>query len=187
MEIESKNRDYEFEADLENHSLGNQNVYRLHYLDYHRIGESYGMRPNNVSVMDFYFQPFLLPNKMSREESFKVLSYLTDYIEKEKHLLPCSLNSVAILDEILELDRLFFVKLNTSYDKCSNEVIDLFTVTGRVLLFKQSKYYSKYFEWYTENVTLEEVKTIYEKCGMEFTDVLKKQEEQDLMLELTKK
>ena len=52
-----------------------------------------------------------------------------------------------------------------------NEVIDLFTVAGRVELFKRSKHYSKYFEWYVENVTFDEVKDIYHKCNIEFSDL----------------
>jgi len=31
------NRDFEFYADLDNHTLGNQNIYRLRYINYHRI------------------------------------------------------------------------------------------------------------------------------------------------------
>lgn len=183
MKIKSKNRDYEFEADLENHPLGNQIMYRLHYVDYHRIGEGYGIGPKNVGRMDFYFKPFLLPQGMRREDAFKVLSYLTDYIERTRHLTPCSYDSVAFLDKMLELDKLGFVKLNTSLDKYSDEVIDLFTVTGRLLLFQQSKYYQKYFEWYTENVTFEVVRDVYTRCGMELASI----KEQDYILELTKK
>ena len=29
-----RNRDYEFDAELENHPLGNQNIYRLYFIDY---------------------------------------------------------------------------------------------------------------------------------------------------------
>lgn len=39
---------------------------------------------------------------------------------------------------------------------------------GRVLLFKQSKQYKKYFEWYTEGVTFKKVKEIYSKSGIDF-------------------
>ena len=37
----SPNRDYEFEATLEDHPIGNQNIYRLYYVNFHRIGESF--------------------------------------------------------------------------------------------------------------------------------------------------
>jgi len=39
------------------------------------------------------------------------------------------------------------------------------------LLFKNSKYYSKYFEWYIEGVTFEEVEAIYKKSNIEFSDL----------------
>lgn len=187
MKIKPKNRDYEFEADLENHPLGNQIMYRLHYVDYHRIGGGYRMKLHNVGRMDFCFKPFLLPQKMIREEAFQVLSYLTDYIERTCHLTPCSYDNVAFLDKLLDLERLGFVKLNIFLDKVSDVVVDLFTVTGRILLFKQSEYYPQYFEWYTENVTFEEVREIYARCGKEFYDVEINQEDQEQILELTKK
>lgn len=166
------NRDYEFEAELEDHPLGNQNIYRLHYINYHRIGESYGQRDNNVGVVDWPFKPFVLPNGMSREDSFKVLSYLTDFIERQFDLEPCSNKSVSALDNVLNLERLGFKKLNISLDSASADVIDLFTVSGRLQLFKNSNHYQRYFEWYTEGVTFDEVKNIYNKCGIEFYDLV---------------
>lgn len=74
------------------------------------------------------------------------------------------------MDKIIDLKRLGFTKLNI--DICKTvEVNDLFTITGRILLFKKSKYYSRYFEWYTENVSFQEVQNIYHKCGIEFYDL----------------
>ncbi len=166
------NRDYEFEAELEDHPLGNQNIYRLHYINYHRIGESYGQRGNNVGVIDWPFKPFVLPNGMSREDSFKVLSYLTDFIETQLNLEPCSHKSVSILDNVLNLERLGFKKLNISLDIASTNVIDLFTVSGRLQLFKNSNHYQRYFEWYTEGITFDEVNNIYNKCGIQFYDLV---------------
>ncbi len=166
------NRDFEFEADLEDHPLGMQNVYRLHYVDYHRFGERYGMGPNHVGVVDWPFQPFMLPSGMNREDAFKVLSYLTDRIEENPNIKPYSQKSVATLNQTLDLEKLDFTRLNICVSRNETDIIDLFTVTGRLLLFKQSEYYSKYFEWYTENVTLEEVKNIYDRCGMEFPNIV---------------
>lgn len=45
---------------------------------------------------------------MSREEGFKVLSYLTDYIEKRDDTESCSLKSVRTLDSVLDLERFRF-------------------------------------------------------------------------------
>lgn len=165
------NRDYEFAANLKNHKLGNQEIYRLRYINYHRIGESYEFRLFNIGVIDWPLQPFLLPVGMSREDAFKVLSYLTDFIESTLNLEECSSKSVIMLDKVLNLERLGFRKLDVNFPTNSKEVIDLFTVTGRQLLFKRSKYYKMYFEWYTEGVTYDEVKEIYSRCGIDFYDL----------------
>lgn len=161
------NHDYEFNCELENHPIGNQNIYRLYYVDYHRIGENYGMGPNNVGRINCSFHPFTFPNGMSREEGFKVLSYLTDFIER--NIEPCSLRSIRTLDSVLDLARLGFKRVEV---KSEDEIINLFTVSGRVLLFKNSELYSKYFEWYTEGIQFDEVKAIYDKCGIEFYDLI---------------
>ena len=71
-------------------------------------------------------------------------------------------------DDVLDLEEFKFKRI-VENDK--NRIIDLFTVTGRLLLFKNSELYSKYFEWYTSDVTLEEVKNIYAKYNMLFPDV----------------
>lgn len=160
------NRDYEFDAELEDHQLGNQRIYRLYYINYHRINEYQGRFDNNVGIINWPFQPFVLPEGMSREDGFKVLSYLTDFIEKEMNLEPRSHKSVSTLNSVLDLERLGFKRINKDID--DNDIIDLFTVSGRLLLFKKSKHYQKYFEWYTEGITFDEVKTIYNNCGVEF-------------------
>lgn len=165
------NRDYEFEAELEDHQLRESNIYRLCYINYHRINENYGQRENNIGVIIWPFKPFMLPDGMSREDSFKVLSYLTDFIEKELNLDECSLKSVSVLDNVLNIERLGFKKLDVPLDINYTDIIDLFTVTGRLQLFKKSPYYQKYFEWYTENITLNEITNIYSKCGIEFYDL----------------
>ena len=167
------NRDYEFDAELKNHQLSNKNIYRLYFINYHRIGEHYGRTgSDNVGMINWPFKPFMLPDGMNREDAFKVLSYLTDFIEKDSNLEPCSQGSVAALDRVIDLERLGFKRLDINLNDDSPEVIDLFTITGRILLFKKSKQYQKYFEWYTEGVTFDEVKSIYDKCGIEFYDLV---------------
>lgn len=175
MECDPVNRDFEFSAKLEDHKISDGNVYRLHYINYHRIAETSG-RLFNMGVIDDYCNPFLLPSGMSREDAFKVLSYLTDYIEDYFNLEPCSWSSVSLLDKAIDLKRLGFTRINMKVDEDS-DVIDLFTIDGRVLLFKFSKYYLKYFEWYTPGVTFEEVKSIYAGIGIEFYDLIYKEDE----------
>ena len=168
-----RNRDYEFDAELENHPLGNQNIYRLYFINYHRIGEHYGMpTPNNIGLINWPFNPFMLPDGMEREDAFKVLSYLTDFIEKEADLESCSFRSVEALDKVIDLERLGFKRLDIKLDDYSLDVINLFTISGRVLLFKKSQHYDRYFEWYSEGVTFDDVKSIYNKCGIEFYDLV---------------
>ncbi len=164
-------RDYEFDARLKNHELGNQNIYRLRYVSYQRIGEGYIKLKNNVEKMDWTLDPFMLPLGMSREEAFRVLSYLIDYIEQNLSLPECSFPGLKALNDVLDLERLGFKKVPNKETIPDADIIDLFTVTGRILLFKKSKNYKKYFDWYTEGVTLEEVKAIYQKLGLEFSDL----------------
>ncbi len=165
----SVNKDFEFDAVFEDHPIGNQNIYRLYYVDYHRIGQGYGMKNNNIGIINWNFEPFMFPNGMTREEGFKVLSYFTDVIEKKEDIDVGSFKSVKTLDENIALGRIGFTKVKENDE---NKILNLFTVSGRVLLFKKSDLYQKYFEWYSENVTLNEVKEIYTKYNMEFKDVL---------------
>lgn len=162
-------RDSEFECELDDHPIGNQNIYRLYYVNYHRILEYNGRCDDNIGIIDWAFKPFMLPNGMTREEGFKVLSYLTDFIEKRDGIEPCSLNSVRTLDGVLDLSRFGFQRVDENDE---NKILNLFTVTGRLLLFKKSELYNKYFEWYIENVTLDEVVDIYKKYDMEFNDIV---------------
>ncbi len=161
----------EFEAYFENHPLGNQNIYRLYYMNFHRIGENYeGKKDDNIGIVNWPFDAFTLPNGMSREDAFKVLSYLTDFIEKDAKLEPCSFQSVQVLNSVLDLKRLGFYKIK---EKVKDEdIIDLFTITGRIALFKKDEHYPKYFEWYQENVTLQDVRDIYHKIGRDFYDLV---------------
>lgn len=175
--INAINRDFEFDAELKSHEMEGRNIYRLYYMNYRRCGEGYYMNTNNVHVTDWPLDPFILPSNMERKDAFKVLSYLTDYIEKSFNLQECSYASVETLNKVLDLKRLGFRKLNINADSNLDQIVDLYTITGRILLFKQSKHYSRYIEWYTDGVTLEEVKSIYEKIGMEFYDLVLSEEE----------
>lgn len=162
-------RDYEFNGVFEDHPIGNQDTYRLYYVDYHRINEYNGCDKNNIGMIDYPLRPFKLPEGMSREDGFKVLSYLTDDIEKQPDVEPYSLKAVRTLDKVLDLERFGFTRVEeTDEDK----ILNLFTVTGRLLLFQKSKLYSKYFEWYTEGVSRREVQKIYANLGLEFKDVV---------------
>lgn len=172
----TSSRDYEFDTDFENHSVEGLDIYRLYYVNYHRINECDDSDKNNVGMVDFPCSPFKFPDGMSREEGFKVLSYLTDFVERTEDIEPLSLKSVRTLDGVLDLERFGFKHVE---EKNDDKIIDLFTVTGRLLLFKKSKLYKKYFEWYIEGVTREEVVDIYKKIGREFKDIVWLEDEND--------
>lgn len=179
-------RDYEFNAELENHYIGNQDIYRLRYINFHRINEYFErFNPCNIGVIDFYFAPFKFPIGMSREEGFKVLSYLTDNIERILNINP-SYTSVKKLDEAIDLERLAFRRVNIDVPNSLDKVLDLYTVDGRILLFKRSEFYSRYFEWYTTGITFQEVKDIYNRIGIDFYDlrILDSEENQSRSLKL---
>ena len=159
--------DAEFYADLEDHRIGNQNIYRLYYVNYHRIGSTYGQ--SGIGMIDWAFDPFTLPEGMTREEAFKVLSYLTDFIERKDGIESCSFASVKVLNNVLDLERFGFKKVK---EEDESKILDLFTISGRVALFKKSSMYQRYFEWYSKGVSREEVEEIYAKHNMPFEDIV---------------
>ncbi len=133
---------YDFEVSLENHLIGNQTIYRLYYVNYHKIGEGY-LEGRHFGVIKVPFRPFQLPEQMAREGGFKVLSYLTDFIEANKNVAPCSLQSIRMLDHLLNAENLRFRRID---EEDESKILDLFAVDGRVRLFKKSDLYEKYFE-----------------------------------------
>ena len=165
----NKSRDYEFNPNLEEHDVALTNTFRLHYLDYYRVGEEYRISTNNIGVLEWVSKPFQFPEGMSFEEGFKVLSYLTDFIEKRSDVDVCSLTSVRILSSVLQLDRFGFKQVKEIDD---SDITDLFTINGRISLFKNSEFYPNYFEWYKKGVSKKEVISIYKKYDMEFKDII---------------
>ena len=91
-------RDYEFKAEIGDHPIGEQEIYRLYYVNYHRIREYEGCTENNIGVINWCGKPFKFPEGMSRKEGFKVLSYLTDFIERRPDVEECSWKSVQTLN-----------------------------------------------------------------------------------------
>ena len=162
-------RDFEFDATFENHPIGNQDIYRLYFIDYHRINEYVGRQDNNVGVITWPCNTFRFPEEMSREEGFKVLSYLIDFTEKIDCTKPWFYKSTRALDGVFGLERFGFKKVK---EEDESKILDLFTINGRVALFKQSSMYQRYFEWYSEGVSREEVEAIYAKHNMPFEDIV---------------
>lgn len=154
----------EFDADLEDHVVPNNKYFRLHYVDY--------MRDINgkVHMTNWTCNPFLIPDGLDKYSAFKILSYLVDYIERNRNLENAGLTSMVILDDVLDLERLGFKRTNNIL--FSDEITSLFTVAGRVKLFKNSPLYNEYFEWYVPNVSFDEVKDIYASINIDFYDLV---------------
>lgn len=145
------------------HEIGDGRAFKLHYVNYYkRNNRGYGM-------VDWPLKSFIIPDGMSREDAFKVLSYLTDFIEKNMNCKECSFNSVKALDEAIDLERYGFRRVDEQVEAVSAH--SLYTVAGRLNAFKNSRYYATYFEWYTEGVSRDEVVAIYESIGKTFTDL----------------
>ncbi len=158
---------------FKNHEIPDKiNVYQLHHICYH------DSRANMQHESHCVYEPFKLPKGMTREDGFKVLSYLTDFIENIGNIEECSLNSVATLDTVVDIERFGFERLNTNNRYPEAEIFNLFTIVGRTDRFKLSKYYDKYFDWYSSNVTKEEVIEIYQKIGLDFEDLKLKENKQ---------
>ena len=133
--------------------------------------------------------PYIPPEKMSLNDICKVVSYLSDYIEETFDIEPASQESVVKTSTTLE--QFGFTKIPTNdrgythitsdyywgkklirNDKRSpipaiDGVVDLFTVEG-FDHFKNSDLYDRYFNWYEEATTQEEIQSIYDKLGLDF-------------------
>lgn len=163
----NNNHSDEFYEKLDNHELSDLNIYRLHYIDYYRIGETFGKTDNNIALMEWTSKKFMLPNEMNRKDAFKVISYLQMYVRNDLKLIPNSLNEVQYLVEVLELPRYGFKVIDDNNEIDTNE---LFIVNGRVKLFKENDLYNKYYKWFNADVKFSDVKKIYNDCNLEFTN-----------------
>lgn len=126
---------------------------------------------------------FFLPNGMSFENAFKVISYLSEKVEKENNIEPASQQSVAKVSNLLEAygfrkDENSKPGYNHSTREarpikkividCQNsekidECIDLITVGGDFSMFKRTNLYDRYFNWFSDNISAEEINRLYNK------------------------
>lgn len=149
---------------LEDHPIGEQNIYRLCYVNY-SINKKYYSRKNNISMLNWQYEPFVFPYNMTRQDGFKVISYFLDFYYKKEGKDSYSLNLFRKVDSVFDKNDLGFVRVS---EMDENKVLDLFIVGGNLLLFKESELYKKYFNWYIKDVSFEEVKEIYKKYGIDF-------------------
>ncbi len=127
--------------------------------------------------------PFKIPEGMTMQEAYKVISYISEFVENTYNKEPASSDSVALTS--YTLGSYGFEKIEgfpKGYTHTTEEYVgkgkiipettipatmDLYSVGGDFNQFKKSNLYKKYFEWFTENVSLEEVQAIYNRLGLQ--------------------
>lgn len=129
---------------------------------------------------DFVTRKFTLPEGMSFEDAFKVISFLTNHVEKEYGLKECSAKTVQYVDNLIEKFHFSHIEpkgetpfrfLSSNCEPCTH----LFTVNGDVECFDHSQYATHYFEWFSDNVKFEDVKEIYKNLGLHISKPSTKQ------------
>lgn len=157
---------------------------RLYYVSLGKFTR-YGTTEEKIGTTFNISSPFRLPIDMTVEDACKVISYLSEKVEKEYDFEPASQSSVAMVSKLLEkygfdkveghvhgyshaiqeyhAQRRINVTSGHPHKEKVDGIVDLFTVGGDFKLFKKSNLNDRYFNWFTEGVTREEVEKIYEK------------------------
>ena len=168
---------------LEKQHITDNNAYAIRMF-YVAIEKYYNYGTNEKKVGETYgiSHPFALPNGMTIEDACKVISFISNKVEKDDDIQPASEISVSTVSSILE--NYGFKKLETyknghyhaiskflpfrkietdTFEPCKQipGVVDLFTVGGHSNMFNKTNLQKRYFDWYLENVNVEEVKEIY--------------------------
>ena len=160
------------------------NKFKRYGTGYTYIGQTYGIS-----------SPFRLPRDMSIEDACKVVSYLSEKVEKENDLEPASEKSVAMVSNELTkygferveskehghyhavAEYIPFTKIRASIPMSMeiDGVVDLFSVGGDFKMFKKSDLHDRYFNWFTAGISNDEVKDIYDQISIDLDeDVLGK-------------
>jgi len=134
-------------------------VIRLHQL-------TYFIKSNLKTKLGEYRSPkFKPPKGMCKFEIFKVISHLCDLIERDLHCNFMSIESVDVLESLLEIYH--FKKLDSmSRVPCS----DFYFVDDQLDVFQQTSHSSKLFKWYVADVSREEIVSIYKKLNLPTDD-----------------
>lgn len=121
-------------------------VYRLYFLNFPTA------KSKIKTNIDLPLSCFKLPENMTRQEAFMLLSYIKDLVEKEYPKYLNELQKAILVDSLLDTFG-FKILQENNFDN----VINLFIVSGDRKKFAKSIYYSKYIDWYVEKVIYDEV------------------------------
>lgn len=170
---------------------GDSSCIRLYYVAMEKFF-SYGTDEEKIGKTFGISSPFILPDGMTLEESCKVISYLSEKIESENDLPPACEKSVAKVSNILSdygfnkvegyshghfhSTGLFnpTSRIITAYTNINaghiEGVTDLFTIGGDLSLFEKSDLNKRYFDWFSEGVSEQEVQQIYDRLGLKINE-----------------
>lgn len=160
---------------------------RLYYVSLEKFTR-YGTGETKIGQTYEIYNPYRLPYDMTIEDACKVISYLSDKVEKENNLDPASKESVAMVDKLLGdygfkvvyteesghyhtvSEHVPFHKIKPGLDACKkmDGVVDLFTVGGDFKVFRSSEMNERYFNWYTEGVKKQEVVEIFKNVRQDY-------------------
>ena len=153
---------------------------RLVYVGYEKFNAYDGFA--KLGETGCYSFPFYLPTGINLEDSCKIISYLSEKVEKELNLEPASQKSVMAVSGILEdygFEKIDHYKpnryhstsfytptmsINSTGYKHIPGIVDLITYGGQEKHFEKSTHGENYFDWFTENVSKNEIFDIYEKA-----------------------
>ena len=125
--------------------------------------------------------PFVLPKGVSLEESFKIVSYLTEKVERENDIEELSEQSVVLVSHLLENygfkkvetsnkghyhsieEYRMFGKIDTEECKEIEGCVDLFTIRSSKHDFKRTSLKDRYFDWFTPKIKDHEINAILNK------------------------
>jgi len=160
---------------------------RLYYVSL-ELFNRYGSNELKIGQTYEISSPFRLPPEMSIEDACKVVSYLSDKVEKENNLEPACEKSVIMVSNLLQdygfekvetkdkghyhavSEYIPYHKIRTDFPVCDKieGVVDLFTVGGDFDVFKKTDLHGRYFNWYSEDITQQEIVDIYKKIRREY-------------------
>lgn len=138
-------------------------IYRLYYAN---ITKTLFQDKPKYKEAEVY-ESIAIPNEMSQEDFFKVISYLFDQVKEfyedsdEKELIDQ-------LDKTLDIEKYHFIRLDPT-EVNYQDIIDIVFIKGKDEYFYIAN--RSYGNWYKESITEEEVMDIYDKLGIDLGEI----------------
>lgn len=167
--------------------FNNYNYIRLYYIALEKFQRGGDILTTRIGQTFGISSPFKIPEGMSMKDACKVISYLSVMVENKYNIEPATEKSVTMVSKILAdygfeeicgygqthihtvlaLDYPFSripTKIEQSCSKIDG-VADLFTINADFKLFEKTDLHNRYFEWFTDGVTKQDVEKIYKNIS----------------------